>query len=371
MISPFISWCTSQGIISPLTLCGENSSYRYMSYEGGAGSNNNNFSITSSPTITGTILQVPLKACIIANSPEKLSEKLLQERNLGQESFYAPYIDILPQLYDTDDNNKSQQLQSLPRFWDEDKIELISNYDCGQLERRLQQDKRDETFIDPWAFGCVSSRANYVLGHGYAMTPMLDMINHDNSVSTSAKIISAAAVVGDDNGMGPILELSIKETYSLGDEVFISYGDLTNLDTLCNYGFVSASKNSNENKCNKEMFDVLLMRKPPIQVTISSLDGSIDEVSIATLRSYLASPTELERATTDYNYFNNPISETNEDEVYSLIVSFLDEAIYNVNEGVEKFQGKDELIERYLQHRGDTLKKGLMEIKKKFPNLEF
>ncbi len=304
------------------------------------------FSITSSPTISGNILNVPLSACIIADTPELLSQKLATERDLGSESHFAPYIDVLPSL------ELDSPLNSMPRFWDSTKIELVSAADGGQMERKLKEDERND--LDPWAWACVSSRANYVMGHGFAMTPCLDMFNHDSSVSTSAKIVN-----------GNELHLSVNEKFSIGDEVFISYGDLTNLETLCNYGFVSR-----ENKCNLESIDILMMRRPPVKVTISGVDGSIDQGSLATLRSYLATPAELEDAGNN-SLFTTPISDSNEEEVYSLIASFIDEAMTDANEGAEKVRGEDELIETYLQKRADTLKKGLAYVKKKFPLLEY
>eukprot|EP00551_Chaetoceros_affinis_P013454 CAMPEP_0203686884 /NCGR_PEP_ID=MMETSP0090-20130426/49294_1 /ASSEMBLY_ACC=CAM_ASM_001088 /TAXON_ID=426623 /ORGANISM="Chaetoceros affinis, Strain CCMP159" /LENGTH=314 /DNA_ID=CAMNT_0050556129 /DNA_START=92 /DNA_END=1036 /DNA_ORIENTATION=- len=307
------------------------------------------FSITSSPTINGNILQCPLSACIIADTPENLSHKLAKERDLGCDSYYAPYIDVLPPL-ESKDGRYIGPLSSMPRFWNTERIEFVSAADGGQMERKLNEDERKD--LDPWAWACVSSRANYVLGHGFAMTPILDMINHDSSVSTSAKII-------DDN-----LHLSIDDKFSIGDEIFISYGDLTNLETLCNYGFVS-----NDNKCNFESIDIFMMRKPPCKVTISGMDGSIDQGSLATLRSYLATPTELENASN--SFFMTPISDSNEEEVYCLIASFLDEAITDASEGADKIQGEDDLVETYLRKRAETLQKALQNIKKKFPLLEY
>ena len=365
MKSPFISWCASQGIITPLTLYGESSTHRYMVYD------NPNFSITSSPTISGNILQVPFKACIIADTTENLSIKLAYERDLGVDSLYAPYIDVLPKLeeeleyYDDEKQKKkySGSLSSLPQFWDEERIGIVTDGDGGQLERKLKEDEREG--LDPWAYACVTSRANYIMGHGYAMTPILDMMNHDSSVSTSAKIVSDSGDKSKSSSNDNVLELSIQETFSIGDEVCISYGDLTNLETLSNYGFVSE-----KNKCNKESFDVFMMRKPPVQVTIYDHDGSIDEVSLATLRSYLVTPNDIENIGTN-NFFRSPISDSNEEEVYSFIASFIDEAISDSYETAEKVYDKDELVYKYLVCRGDTLKKGLDTIKAKFPNVEF
>ena len=351
MISPFISWCMAQGINTPLKLCGETSSYRYMTYD------DPNFSILSSPTISKTILKVPLNACIIATTPEKLSKRLASEKELGDKSFFAPYISVLPTLDDKSTSNNKDDgctLNSMPRFWDEDRLDLVSNGDGCQLERKLIEDERKN--LDPWAYACVSSRANYVLGHGYAMTPILDMINHDSSIDTSAKIVPT-----DD--YGDEIHLSIQQQFSIGDEVFISYGELTNLETLCNYGFVSDT-----NIHNEESIDVLMMRKPPVKVTVSDIDGSIDEGALGTLRSYLATPSEIENAKSFQ--FTSPISDSNEEEVYSLIASFADAAMYNANEGAEHArEKKDDLVEHYLKNRATTLKKGLECIKKKFPSL--
>ncbi len=343
---------------------------------------NPNFSLTSSPTITGNILQIPLRACIIAETPELLSDKLAKEKALGEKSYYAPYINVLPsllpvQLDDDNDNNNDREddvqespLNSLPRFWNDERKDLVYSADGGQMEKRLILDERKG--VDDWAYACVSSRANYVLGHGFAMTPILDMINHDSSISTSAKIVASSAadnnydeedsdgVVGGEES----LHLFINDSFSIGDEVFISYGDLTNLDTLCNYGFVSEN-----NQCNKENVDILLMGSAPVQVSIDAKDGSIDQTSLSILRSSICVvPFVVDGGGNNDNDNDDAMDE----EVYSLIASFVDEAIYNANEGAEKAMAKgDDLVTTYLRCRVDTLQKGLENIKEKFPHIEF
>ena len=192
------------------------------------------------------------------------------------------------------------------------------------------------------------------------MTPILDMINHDTSSPTRAVIVEDE------------LFLSVDQSFSKGEEVFISYGDLSNLETLANYGFVSE-----KNAANEEIVDVRMIRKPVVKVTISS-DGSIDSGSLAMIRSYLTTPEEVGRILADgeksgitmSTIFSKPISASNEEEVYSFIASFLDEAIYNASSGIEKAQEcNDELVGSYLQARKDTLEKGLIRMKDKFPDL--
>ena len=351
MITPFKSWCTAQGILTPLQLCGE-LPYRYMKYDDSQLANGS----IGKDEITGPILRVPLHACIIADSPVDLSKRLAEEKDMGEESKFAPYINILPEL--------DYYKEILPRFWSEERIDLVTDGDGGQVYRKIQED--DCPDVDPWAHACVTSRANYVQKNGYAMTPILDMINHDSASITSA------AILEDE------LFLSVDNTFQNGEEVFISYGDLTNLETLCNYGFISDKKTA----CNSESIDVLMMRQQPVKVTISSVDGSLDPGSIAILRSYLASPAEIsakenEREEngakgTSLSLFASPISESNEEEVFSFIASFIDEALYDARSGVEKASEKnDDLVERYLTARAETLVKGLDFVKSKFPGIEY
>lgn len=222
------------------------------------------------------------------------------------------------------------------------------------------------------AHACVTSRANYVQGHGFAMTPILDMINHDGSCGTRASIVQDE------------LFLSVDQIFSKGDEVFISYGDLTNLETLCNYGFVVPSSSSSvvpaivAKKNNEETIDVSIIRRPAVRVILDS-DGSFDADSLATLRSYLVSPEEMERrrnmdegevTSRPTTTFIKPISDENEEDVFCLIYSFLIEAVTDANIGVETARSQeDSLVECYLRERVMTLEQGLAFARRKFPSL--
>lgn len=358
-LSEFKTWCTEQGIITPLDLRlreendnaneREKSEYRFMEYS-------DNQSFTNRPEkLGGPILGVPLKSCIIADTPEELSIELAKERDLGDKSFFAPYIKVLPAL-------ESSSLQSMPRMWSDEKMDKVSEFDGGQIYQKVQTAsiKNKDLNLDPWAHACVTSRANYLLDKGYAMTPILDMINHDSASKTSARIIEDE------------LFLSVGEEFSKGEEVFISYGELTNLETFCNYGFVSET-----NGFNTEFVDVNMIRRLPVRVIIDDQsDGSLDAGSIATLRSYLTPPEDVDALlASDENLsmntvFTKRISKTNEEEVYSFIASFVDEAIYEGNTGIHwARENGDTLLETYLVARVNVLKKGLQFMKSKFPDL--
>mmetsp|Transcript_46340 Transcript_46340/g.54137 ORF Transcript_46340/g.54137 Transcript_46340/m.54137 type:complete len:86 (-) Transcript_46340:133-390(-) len=66
--------------------------------------------------------------------------------------------------------------------------------------------------------------------------------------------------------------MSTDAVLNSNEEVFISYGDLSNLDTLCDYGFVSST-----NPVNTETLPLrtLLLPGQTLQVTIHA-NGSID-----------------------------------------------------------------------------------------------
>jgi len=358
MISPFLSWCAAQGIITPLEYCDETPSYRYTKCIQPSG---------ISPT--GPILRVPLSACIVAPTTDSLTELLADERRLGPKSIYAPYIDVLPPL--------SSFQSDMPRFWSDNRVEMVTAADGGQMLRKMREDARSD--LDPWAHACVTSRANYVQGHGFAMTPVLDMINHDGGCGTRAGIVEDE------------LFLSVDRAYAEGDEVFISYGDLTNIETLCNYGFVVSTEEDGRGEedgtaptkttFNEEAFDVSIIRRPPVKVIVSDVDGSFDADALAALRSFLVTPEQLERRrTTDddgeegtdttITTFTNPVSEESEEDVYCLVTSFLVEAVADANLGIERAKEEgDGLVERYLRERVKTLQKGLLFAGRKFPSL--
>lgn len=215
----------------------------------------------------------------------------------------------------------------------------------------------------------MDSRANFLGDGRFAMTPMLDMINHDSSVPTRARIEQNKGFGGGLGKSGDILHLTTGKSYSKGDEVFISYGDLTNLDTLADYGFVSPN-----NPCNKESIEVRMMRRPPFSITVYA-DGSVDAGSKATLRYYLANEEELEIFSAieegqGLGILVKPISVRNELDVSSFIASTIVEAVYDAKDGVLE-AGNDGLISLYLSERSRVLDIAVKRLKQKYPNLEY
>ena len=325
----FLSWCASRGISTPLQLL-ESNGYRYMACE-------------SPLKAPATIIRAPLESCITADSTYALADRLAYERSLGSSSQYAPYIDILPTL--------EGSLAALPRFWSSSRIEKVK--DGYQLIKKAElfEDKG----LDPWALACVNSRCNYLQGGSYSLTPLLDMLNHDGSVRTSASI-----AVGE-------LFLQVHCSFAAGNEVFISYGDLTNLDTLWDYGFVTA-----DNPYNAETVEVQIIRQPSLKVTVAA-DGSIQNSALTSLRRYLATTKEVDeqrQSGDNILAFSKPISERNEMEVFAFLATELNEAATEAKSGAREAE-EDDLVRTYLHERSKTLQKGLDAILDRYPDLEY
>jgi hypothetical protein len=218
---------------------------------------------------------------------------------------------------------------------------------------------------DQWALACVDSRANFLGDGRYAMTPMLDMINHDGAAQTRARI----EVNKGFSGSGDVLYLTSGTSYSKGNEAFISYGNLANIDTLADYGFVQEN-----NIHNSESVEVRMMRRQPFPITVYA-DGSIDAGSKATLRYYLANEEELEVFSNleegqGLGILAKPISDRNELDVTSFIASTIAEASDEAQEGASDAKD-DPLIQRYLSERAKLFDLAIDRIKAKYPALEY
>lgn len=347
--SSFLSWCDARGIESSLQLKGANP-YRYTTCEQDLISDSNG---------KLSLLSVPLSACLKGDSHTALADRLTFEKMLGEDSDFFPYLSMLPPPLE---DSKSSLLE-MPRFWGDARLSSITNFDGGQLEAHLESNALtdEEKLVDAWALACVKSRTNFLDDGSYCMAPLLDMINHDSSITTKAEVL-------DMEGGDKALELNVRnKSFQAGDEVFMSYGDMTNLDTLCNYGFVTA-----ENPCNVECLDVRLILSPePIKVGIAS-DGTIALEALAYLRRLLASGDEI-KGRDQLSDFMEPISDNNELEVVSFLATEMDMSAKDAQRGALEASTvrEDKMVATYLNTRARTLEKGIEGIKQKFPDLEY
>ena len=122
--SSFLSWCDAKGIQSPLKLQGAHP-YRYLTAETDLSPDSNN---------KLSLLTVPLDACLNEDSQTALADRLTFENMRGEDSDYFPFLSMLPPSLE----DPSSSLLEMPRFWSDDRLSSISNFDGGQLEDRLE-----------------------------------------------------------------------------------------------------------------------------------------------------------------------------------------------------------------------------------------
>mmetsp|Transcript_13315 Transcript_13315/g.20277 ORF Transcript_13315/g.20277 Transcript_13315/m.20277 type:complete len:333 (-) Transcript_13315:1476-2474(-) len=329
-VEAFKTWCSAQGISSPLQVQGFDTPYR--------------FATCNKELVAGeSLFQIPLESCLTGKTQEEVAEKLMFEKKLGAKSQYASYLNVLPKLED---------MKSMPLFWNEKRLSTVA--DGGQLEQMMSQNKLKG--VDPWAFACVKSRTNFLADSRIAMTPLLDMINHNPTMGTKAEVI-------DDK-----LSLHLNETISSGAEVCISYGDLTNLETLCTYGFILP-----DNPCNTETVDMRIIRRGILPITIQR-DGSIDDFFLSTMRYTLATDEELsgldskDLTTSNLASLSKPLSKRNEEEVLCFMLTQIGDAATESRDGAIATK-KDNIVSTYLTERASSLERGLAWVENKLENL--
>jgi hypothetical protein len=373
--TPFLAWCQARGVTTPLELV-NTGGYRYMALPK---SKDQLLQQSKSPGLIN-VVTAPLEACIVGDDWETLVEKLLYEKSKGVNSEYAPWLELFPTL---------QEVQDMPRFWNEDRRELVRTYDSGQLEARMGIDQlRFQQVKDPWALAMVDSRSNFLPDNTYAMTPLLDMFNHKSTVRTSARVdggdrflleVDSHSILGTnpkngDNewtnqlwnflGGGGASSLS---PYQSGKEVFVSYGNFDNMETLCNYGFVDE-----DNAANVETFRVRLLGKAPSYLVVDStgsIDTLINQLSLTDLRVAVATPEEITWMEENWDGMSK-ISDKNDLEVFALIAGEIEEALYDTRNGADEAKAKgDALVASYLRGRQKTLEKGRDWLKANYPNV--
>ncbi|KAL3942903.1 MAG: hypothetical protein SGBAC_002975 [Bacillariaceae sp.] len=385
--APFVAWSQAKGISTPLELVGEGS-YRKMVLP----SDESKLLSQSTNNEGGLVqlIQAPLEACLVGEDFETLVDKLVFEKKQGADSDFAPWLDQFP---------TEEEFGGMPRFWTQGRRDFVKQFDGGQLEARMDRDKlRYDKVDDQWALACVDSRSNFLPDNTYSMTPLLDMLNHDSRVKTSARLDGAnrllleatsdtiyltgqedkkeedsnndwksqlfggffGGVGGGDNNSDAI------PSFRPGQEVFVSYGNFDNMETLCNYGFVAEN-----NVANIESFRVRVMGKAPAYLIIEN-DGSIDNLfnmlSLTDLRVNLLVENEMELMK-EYSG-DGIISERNELETWAVIAGELDEAAYEAKTGIREAEAKnDMMVASYLRGRLNTLQKGLDKLKAEYPDL--
>lgn len=175
-----------------------------------------------------------------------IASLLISERAKGAESFWAPYIEILP---------PDDELIPLFRWSSEDRellkgspvlaaAESLSNkleFEFEAAEEKYFSLNRDAFPADvftldnwKWAFAVLFSRAISLTAEGViALVPYADLLNH-NPFCSNYIDVHKEFLTGD-----KFVRLYSDRPYSLTDQVFVTYGPKSNADLLLLYGFVS------------------------------------------------------------------------------------------------------------------------------------
>ncbi|EHK47093.1 hypothetical protein TRIATDRAFT_298882 [Trichoderma atroviride IMI 206040] len=189
---------------------------------------------------------------------------LIKELLRGEESFWWPYIQALPQPEDVDD-------WALPPFWPEEEAELLegTNVEVGldkirdDLKREFREAKAmllasqkdaEDDFSElltrelyNWAYCIFSSRsfrASLVMTEAQqqalpedvsvddfsVLLPLFDIGNHDMAVDVRWELDAANS--------GAACQLRVGREHQPGQQIFNNYSPKTNAELLLGYGFM-------------------------------------------------------------------------------------------------------------------------------------
>lgn len=190
---------------------------------------------------------------------------------LGEESFWSPYIQALPQP------DEEEEWQLAP-FWPADDVELLEGTNVEVGLEKIMRDVRNEYSraaelfsssrgddsdqrlqgmtmkLYQWAYCIFSSRsfrpslvipqeegqrAHLPPGVGMddfsVLLPLFDIGNHDMTVDVKWDVVPAAT---SEQPQSPACELRVGRAFQPGQQVFNNYSMKTNAELLLGYGFM-------------------------------------------------------------------------------------------------------------------------------------
>ncbi|XP_013400368.1 SET domain-containing protein 4 isoform X2 [Lingula anatina] len=218
---------------------------------------------------------------------------LINEQLKGVDSFWHPYIQVLPTDFTTPVYYSQEELQWLPTRARQAAMEQIQTVTRQYLELKefmsniiKSHQKLAETFSYEhfrWAWCVVNTRSVYMLQprcqflsneiDHYALAPYLDLLNH----SVDAKVDAGY------NYDTKRYEIITWTAYSKYQQVYINYGPHNNTRLLVEYGFVLPS-----NCHNAVQFDLDQIKSNPMFSSINSSDKKLDFIREHKLQSDLS-----------------------------------------------------------------------------------
>ncbi|EMG47903.1 hypothetical protein G210_1619 [Candida maltosa Xu316] len=199
---------------------------------------------TKEDKFTKIYSQLTREEILELSSFQLLSIYLTFEKQRGDNSFWKPFLDMLPSMSD---------FEFMPIHWSDDLRKLAPTSTqktnqkvCQRFESDYQiitqliQSKTDENVEDLLpkqdvllAWICINSRCLYMnlptsknTADNFTMAPYVDFMNHSCDDHCTLKI----------DGKG--FQVSTTSVYNVDDQIFLSYGPHCNDFLLCEYGFI-------------------------------------------------------------------------------------------------------------------------------------
>ncbi|KAG8336369.1 SET domain-containing protein 4 [Homalodisca vitripennis] len=183
-----------------------------------------------------------------------LAAHIVFEKHLGEKSFWANYISSLPEEIKTPVFSSSAEIEALPEHLSSKLNTYRSNVSelfrmlaesmtsvekCSHCDMYLSQILTEDCFL--WAWFIINSRAVYISPEHnsdhdlilsdkncLALAPYLDMFNHSNDAKVQAFF----------NELDGSYQIRTLAPYKRFSQVFIHYGDHSNLKLYLEYGFI-------------------------------------------------------------------------------------------------------------------------------------
>lgn len=350
------------------------------------------------------VLRVPISLCVhveavhlsvlrdvVAAEPQLLAEEaqdellalvLMAERRAGRDSFWWPYLKVMPGEYDT------------PLYWGEEERRYLAGTNVGLLtvimERRIAQDWKENhaglvqkypdvlgglTLQDYiWALSTIWSRAVGVergVGHRYlrCLAPALDMCNHHPSAAMGLEDLLKYEAETDSLCFRPATPVT------QGQQCHLLYGPYSNAKLLYSYGFVAA-QNPHRGvdywvKVPSTAFDAAwkteellahdLTREQTYDFNGTLLGNGVTTALMATVRMIHLTPEEYKDV--EKVFRGEIVSLRNEQASFNGLATFLEKKVSSYPTTVEEDLRALEKLERILEAAQGEEAKGEMGLR--------
>lgn len=255
---------------------------------------------TSSDEVTEIYKKLTLEGLLKLLSFQLIGLYLVFEKRRGKNSFWKPFLDMLPDLEElslapavwtiTTEPSHEELTKFMPRSTKKHTARVVDRFndDFAAVTDFVGSDVQIDKIDFLWAWMCINSRCLYMempqktdTSDFFTLAPYVDFLNHLGNDECGIKIDSLG------------FRVVTSSSYTAGNELFFSYGPHSNEFLLCEYGFTLP-----ENRWNYiDISDYLMPLLRPQQAeflkesgyyaeyTVNGLGASFrTEIALATLQ---------------------------------------------------------------------------------------